>query len=49
MPSGQYKKPSDNSKFVSLGWKKDSYTSLRTGLEKTIEWFLHSYPNVRGV
>ena len=49
MPSGQYKKPSDNSSFASLGWRKDSYTSLRDGLEKTIEWFLHSYPNVRGI
>ena len=49
MPLGQYKKPSSNSKFLSIGWKKEHYTSLEDGLEKTIKWFSESYPKVRGV
>jgi GDP-L-fucose synthase len=47
-PSGQYRKPSDNSKLIKLGWQQEDYTPLKDGLEKMIEWFLQSYPNVRG-
>lgn len=49
MPSGQYKKPSSNSKFLSIGWKKEDYTSLDDGLETTIKWFTKNYPNLRGI
>ena len=48
-PSGQFKKPSCNNKFMSLGWKNEDYTSLDEGLEKTCKWFLDNYPNVRGM
>lgn len=49
MPKGQYKKPSDNSNFLSLGWKQNDYTPLKQGLKKTISWFVDTYPNVRGL
>ena len=48
-PAGQFKKPSDKSKMISLGWTEDQYTSFEQGIEKTCEWFLKQYPEVRGV
>ena len=48
-PAGQFKKPSDKSKMISLGWTEEQYTSFDEGIEKTCEWFLKEYPNVRGV
>ena len=47
-PSGQFRKPSDNSRFIDLGWDSNNYTSLDEGLRKTIDWFSKSYPDVRG-
>ena len=48
-PKGQYKKPSDNSKLLELGWKKNKYTNLRKALTDTCKWFIINYPKVRGV
>ena len=48
-PAGQYRKPSSNKKLLDLGWKKEDYTPLKEGLKKTCEWFIMSYPDVRGV
>ncbi len=48
-PDGQHKKPSDNSRFISLGWKQENYTSLHTGLDRVIDWYERSYPMVRGL
>lgn len=48
-PAGQFRKPSDNSRFIELGWKPEGYTDFGTGLTETIDWFLKSYPNVRGI
>ena len=48
-PAGQYKKPSDNSKLIELGWETSNFTTLKEGLKKTCEWFTMNYPNVRGV
>jgi len=48
-PSGQFKKPSSNKRFLSLGWPSASYTPLRKGIQLTCKWFKESYPNVRGV
>lgn len=45
-PKGQFKKPSDNSKFASLC--QMSYTPLAKALKKTCDWFIMNYPNVRG-
>lgn len=47
-PSGQFRKPSSNQKLLDLGWDKKSYTSLENGLKKTCEWFIMTYPNIRG-
>jgi len=48
-PSGQHRKPSSNQKLLDLGWRKEDYTPLDVGLEKTCDWFVKNYPNVRGV
>ena len=47
--NGQPRKPSDNSKFLELGWRKENYTNFRESLSKTCDWFLQNYPKVRGV
>ena len=48
MPEGQVRKPSSSAIFQNLN-PDFEYTSLRSGLQKTIEWFLKEYPNVRGI
>jgi len=40
-PSGQYRKSTDNNRFVSLS--NFNYTPFKIGLSKTIEWFIKSY------
>ena len=45
---GQYRKPSSNAKFLDYNWE-DTYVDFYDGLEKTCEWFVKNYPNVRGV
>ncbi len=46
-PDGQFRKPSDNSKFLEqTNWV---YTDFKESLKKTCSWFLENYPNVRGV
>lgn len=47
-PSGQYKKPSSNNKFIEL-FPDFQYTELKKGLNETIYWFKENYPNVRGI
>ena len=42
-PAGQFRRSTDNSKFVQLS--KFKYTPFRTGLQDTIEWFLDKYPD----
>jgi GDP-L-fucose synthase len=49
MPSGQYKKPSCNKRFLKLGWDSESYHTLDDGLEKTVSWFTKKYPDIRGI
>ena len=46
-PEGQFRKPSSNKKFLQL-YPDFDYTSLRHGLEKTCDWFVTYYPNIRG-
>lgn len=48
-PSGQFKKPSDNSKLIDLGWDKNNYTNLDISLTNTCNWFTLNYPNIRGI
>lgn len=47
--NGQFQKPSSNDRFLKLGWKKSNYTSFDESLQKTCDWFMNNYPNVRGV
>jgi len=47
--NGQFRKPSDNSKFVELGWKNENYTDFKEAMRETCDWFLENYPKVRGV
>ena len=49
MPSGQYRKPSDNKKLLSLGWKKNDYTNFDEALKNTCKWYIINYPQVRGI
>lgn len=45
-PDGQLRKPSDNSVIKTM-FPDFSFTPLRDGLKKSIEWFVENYPNVR--
>ena len=49
MPKGQHRKPSDNSKLVSLGWEQNKYTDFYTSLISVCKWFERHYPNIRGL
>ena len=48
-PKGQIRKPSSNNKLLSIGWDNNSYTSLEKGLQKTCNWFVNNYPNIKGI
>ena len=45
-PDGQYRKPADNSKLLSIipGFE---FTPIEEGLKETIEWFINNYENCR--
>jgi GDP-L-fucose synthase len=47
LPSGQYKKPSCNKKFLKIN-PSFKYTDIKLGLQKTIDWYNKTYPNIRG-
>ena len=49
IPNGQFRKPSDNSKFINLGWDINEYTNFKTALVNTCDWFVENYENARGV
>jgi GDP-L-fucose synthase len=46
-PAGQYRKPSDNSRFQELFGME--YTKFSTALQNSCRWFATNYPQVRGV
>ncbi len=48
-PSGQFRKPSDNSKLIELGWEQGNYSNLRESLKNVCKWFIMNYPKVRGI
>tara|TARA_R110000823_G_scaffold309803_2_gene434309 strand:+ start:5264 stop:6187 length:924 start_codon:yes stop_codon:yes gene_type:complete len=48
-PTGQYRKPSDNSKLIKLGWREENYTYFRKALTETCKWVILTYPNMRGI
>lgn len=43
---GQYKKSVSNQKLLSL-YPDFKFISIHEGLNETINWFLHNYPNIR--
>jgi GDP-L-fucose synthase len=45
-PSGQFRKPSDNSKLKSIIGDFE-FTSLEKGLEETIDSFIQNYKDLR--
>lgn len=45
-PDGQLRKPTDNTKMKSY-LPDYRFTSIERGIEKTIDWFVANYPNVR--
>lgn len=50
MPSGQFRKPSNNEKFKNFLKSNNqvfNYTSLEDGLKQTCDWFIKSHPNIR--
>ncbi len=47
--NGQLRKPSNNNKFLDLGWQNNQYTDFQTAIENTCSWFIENYENVRGV
>ncbi|MHA2039648.1 MAG: GDP-L-fucose synthase family protein [Promethearchaeota archaeon] len=48
-PAGQFRKPSSNSKLLKLGWKQNNFTDFDLALQKSCDWFIENYPNVRGI
>lgn len=48
-PSGIFKKPSSNQKFLDLGWKEEWYTDTKIALKEIVEYFTNNYPNLRGI
>ena len=45
-PDGQFRKPSDGTKLHKYQ-PKFEWTPLEVGIEKTVNWFLQKYPNIR--
>jgi GDP-L-fucose synthase len=45
-PSGQYRKPSDNSKLKSI-IGDFQFTPIEKGLEETIDYFINNYEKIR--
>jgi len=48
-PPGQFRKPSDNSRLLKLGWRQEDYTNLYSSLQVVCDWFEKNYENARGV
>lgn len=51
-PIGQLRKPSSNKKFTELlknEGQRFAYTDIMSALQDVCEWFLKTYPNLRGI
>lgn len=47
-PNGIFRKPSDNSRFLSLGiWGKENYISFENGIREACKWFIDNYETAR--
>ena len=47
-PKGQFRKPSDNTKLLELGWKPEKYTDFNEAMESSCEWFQKNLKSARG-
>ena len=47
-PAGQLRKPSDNSRLHSLGWRPEMYTDFKDSLSSACDWFVENYGTARG-
>jgi GDP-L-fucose synthase len=47
MPTGQHRKPSNNEVFMNLD--NFQYSDFEKSLKSVCEWFVDTYPNVRGI
>jgi GDP-L-fucose synthase len=45
--NGQPRKPSDNNKFLNLGWENNKYTDFKIALKNTCDWFVENYETAR--
>ena len=45
-PDGQFRKPADNSKLLSI-IPDFQFTPLEVGLKETVDWFIENYKNIR--
>ncbi len=48
-PKGQFRKPSDNSRLLELGWGEKNYTNFKKALTNVCEDVILKYPNIRGI
>jgi len=48
-PKGQFRKPSDNSRLLELGWSEENYTNFRKALTNVCQYVILKYPHLRGV
>ena len=48
-PPGQFRKPSDNSKLIKMGWPEQEYTDFYNALKTVCKWFEHNYDIAKGV
>ena len=45
-PRGQYRRPTNKNLFNIL-LSEFSFTELEIGIQKTVDWFINNYPNIR--
>jgi len=48
-PKGQFRKPSDNTKLLELGWKPKMYTDFNEAMKASCDWFQKNLKSARGV
>ncbi|MHA1661099.1 MAG: GDP-L-fucose synthase family protein [Promethearchaeota archaeon] len=48
-PKGQFRKPSDNSKLLGLGWQEENYTNFKKALTNVCQHVILKYPHLRGI
>jgi len=48
-PKGQFRKPSDNTKLLEMGWKPEKYTDFNEAMRASCDWFIKNLDSARGV